>query len=64
MLVVKKESKVKDKLLTIELPVEFKDHDVEVTVRLKRCIEKEIYADQIKIDTRKWKFNREEIHGR
>jgi len=27
-------------------------------------IEKEILADQIQIDTRGWKFNREEIHER
>ena len=27
-------------------------------------IEKGILADQIKIDTKKWKFNREEIHER
>jgi len=64
MLVIKKESRVKDKLITIELPDEFNEHDVEIVIRLKRDIEKEILADQVKVDTRRWKFNREEIHAR
>lgn len=60
MLVIRKESRLKDNFLAIELPDEFKEHEVEITIRLKRDIEKEILADQIKIDTRKWRFNREE----
>ena len=64
MLVIKKESRVKDKLITIELPDEFNEHDVEIVIRLKRDIEKEILADQVKVDTMRWKFNREEIHAR
>ncbi len=64
MLVIRKESKIIDKFLTIELPDEFREQEVEITIRLKRGIEKEILADQIKIDTRKWKFNREEIYAR
>ena len=40
--VLKKEVKVKDKVLTIELPDEFRGKEVEITVRLKREIEKEI----------------------
>ena len=64
MLIIKKDSKVKNKLLTIELPEEFKDHEVEVTVRMKRDIEKELLTDQIKINTKKWKFDRDEIHAR
>jgi hypothetical protein len=64
MLVLKKEAKVKDKVLTIELPNEFNEQDVEIIIRLKSNIEKEIFADQIKIDTKKWEFNREEIYER
>jgi len=64
MLVLKKEVKVKDKVLTIELPNEFNEQDVEIIIRLKSNIEKEIFADQIKIDTKKWEFNREEIYER
>jgi len=52
------------KFLTIELPEEFKGREVEITIRLKESIEKEILADQIKVDTTKWKFNREEIYAR
>jgi hypothetical protein len=63
-LVLKKEVKVKDKVLTIELPDEFKGKEVEITVRLKREIEKEILADQIQVDTTKWKFSREELYER
>jgi hypothetical protein len=62
--VLKKEVKVKDKVLTIELPDEFKGKEVEITVRLKREIEKEILADQIQVDTTKWKFSREELYER
>jgi hypothetical protein len=63
-LVLKKEVRVKDKVLTIELPDEFKGKEVEITVRLKREIEKEILADQIQVDTTKWKFSREELYER
>jgi len=61
-LVLKKEVRVKDKVLTIELPDEFKGKEVEITVRVKREIEKEILADQIQVDTTKWKFSREELY--
>jgi hypothetical protein len=63
-LVLKKEVMVKDKVLTIELPDEFKGKEVEITVRVKREIEKEILADQIQVDTTKWKFSREELYER
>jgi hypothetical protein len=56
--------KIDDKILTIELPEELKGREVEITIRLKESIEKEILADQIKVDTTKWKFNREEIYAR
>ena len=62
--VVRKEIKVKDRILQVELPEEFEGKSVEVIARLKRKIEKEISADKIKIDTTKWKFNREETRKR
>ena len=64
ILIIKKEMKIDDKILTIEIPEEFKGREVEITIRLKESIEKEILADQIKVDTTKWKFNREEIYAR
>ena len=64
MIIVKKEAKTKDGVLHIELPNEFKDKPLEITVRLKRDIEAEICADRIKIDTRRWRFNREEVYER
>lgn len=63
MLIVKKESNVRNKLLMIELPEEFKGHDVEITIRLKRDIERYLLTDQIKIDTKKWTFDRDEIYA-
>jgi hypothetical protein len=63
ILVIKKEMKIDDKILTIELPEEFKGQEIEITIRLKENIEKEILADQIKIDTTNWKFDREEIYA-
>jgi hypothetical protein len=64
MLIIKKESKVEDKFLTIELPDEFKNQNVEIIVRLQRDIEKNILADQVRVDTKKWKFLREDIYAR
>jgi len=64
LLIVKKESKIRNKSLLIELPEEFNDRDVEITIRLKRDIEKDLLTDQIKIDTKKWKFDRDEIYAR
>ena len=62
--IIKKEVKVENRILTIELPEEFKGQEIEITIRLKENIEKkEILADQIKIDTTNWKFNREEIYA-
>jgi len=62
--VIRKEIKVKNRILQVELPEEFEGKSVEAIVRLKRNIEKEISADKIKIDTTKWKFNREETRKR
>ena len=62
--VVRKEAKIKNSILQVELPEAFEGKSVEAIVRVKRNIEKEISADKIKIDTTKWKFNREETHER
>ncbi len=64
MTVVKKEKiRAKNGVLHITLPDEFKDKTVEVLVRIESKIEKKLLIDTIKIDTKKWKFNREEIYG-
>ncbi len=60
---IKKELRARDKFLTIELPEEFRNQKIEILIRLKEEIEKELLADKIKIDTTKWKFNREEIYA-
>ena len=62
---IRKEIRVKDRILQIELPKEFEGKIVETIIRLKRRdIEEGILADKIRIDTKKWKFDREEAHGR
>jgi very-short-patch-repair endonuclease len=37
---------------------------VEVEVRLENEIVKKLLIDCVKVDTRQWKFNREEIYGK
>jgi hypothetical protein len=64
MVIIKKDSLVKDKRVTVELPEDFNNKEVEITIRLKSTIEKDLLIDQVAIDTTKWKFNREEIHAR
>ena len=62
--IVRKEIKVKNRILQMEFPEEFQGKTVETTIRLKRNIEEEILADKIRIDTTNWKFNKAEIHER
>ncbi len=62
--ILKSKIKVTDGILSIQLPDEFKDKVVEVIVKTEREITAKLMIDAIKIDTTKWKFNREEIYGR
>ncbi|MBI5678099.1 MAG: hypothetical protein HZC52_06340 [Planctomycetes bacterium] len=48
----------------MQLPDEFKDKVVEVIVKTEDEIMTKLMIDSIKIDTARWKFNREEIYGR
>jgi hypothetical protein len=63
MTVVKEKIKAKNGVLHMNLPDEFKDKMVEVVVKLESEIEKKLMIDTIRIDTSKWKFNRDEIYG-
>jgi hypothetical protein len=63
MAIVKSRIKVEDNMLNMKLPEEFRNKIVEVTVSLANEIEKKLMLDIIKIDTKKWKFNRDEIYG-
>lgn len=63
MLVVKNRVKAKNGILRINLPNEFKDKMVEVVVKVESEIEKKLLTNTIKIDTKAWKFNRDEIYG-
>jgi predicted Zn-dependent protease with MMP-like domain len=63
MTVVKEKVKVKNGVLHMNLPDEFKDKMVEVVVKIESEVAKKLMIDSIKIDTSKWKFNRDEIYG-
>ena len=63
MVVLKSRVKVEDGILHMKLPEEFKDKTVEVVVKVENEIAKKLLIDTIRIDTTKWKFNREEIYG-
>ena len=58
---MKKKVKAKNGVLRMNLPDEFKDKMVEVVVKIDSEIEKKLMLDTIRIDTTKWKFNRDEI---
>lgn len=63
MTVVKEKIKAKNGVLHMNLPEEFRDKMVEVVVKIESEIEKKLMIDTIRIDTSKWKFNRDEIYG-
>jgi len=63
MAIVKSRVKVEDNMLNMKLPEEFRNKIVEVTVSIANEIEERLMLDIIKIDTKKWKFNRDEIYG-
>ena len=59
MTVVKEKIKAKNGVLHMNLPDEFKDKIDEVVVKIESEIEKKLMIDSIRIDTSKWKFNRD-----
>jgi hypothetical protein len=63
MILIKDKMKAADGMLHIKLPDEFKDKTVEVVVKTEEIANK-LLSDTIKIDTTRWKFNREEIYNR
>ena len=62
--ILKSKIKVTDGILHMQLPDEFKDKIVEVIVKTEDEITTKLMINSIKIDTTRWKFNREEIYGR
>ncbi len=62
--ILKSKIKVTDGILHMQLPAEFKDKVVEVIVKTEDEITTKLMINSIKIDTTRWKFNREEIYGR
>ena len=62
MLIVKDKITVEDGILHMKLPDEFKDKIVEVIVKVESEVERKLLINIIKVDTTKWKFNRDEIY--
>lgn len=63
MIVVKEKIRAKNGVLHMNLPDEFKNKIVEVVVKIESELGKKLMIDTIRIDTSKWKFNRDEIYG-
>jgi hypothetical protein len=58
-----KKIKSESKSVHIELPKNFVNKDIRVIIELdENKTEKLLFTDKIKIDTKSWKFNREEIY--
>ncbi len=64
MILIKDKMKAKNGVLHIKLPEEFKNRIVEVVVKTEKDIANKLLIASIKIDTIRWKFNREEIYSR
>ena len=63
MTLVKSRIKVEDDMLHLKLPEEFRNKMVEVTISIANEIAKKLMIDTIKVNTKKCKFNRDEIYG-
>ena len=61
---LKKQMHVTSSQISIKVPKDFIDKDVEIIIKKKnKEIEKELLTNEVKIDTKKWKFKREEIYN-
>jgi hypothetical protein len=63
MILLKDKIKPEDGVIHVRLPEAFRDKTVEVVVNLENEAAKKLMTDVIKIDTTKWRFNREEIYA-
>ena len=64
MQIVKRRMKSKDNSISLDIPEYFLNKELEVTIKISReSIEKELLLDVVQIDTKSWKFDREEIYN-
>ena len=63
MILIRQKVKVEDGIINIRLPDDFKDSVVDVVVKTEDDLSARLMLNTVKIDTTKWKFNREEIYG-
>lgn len=63
MELLKKKFKLTDNILTLELPEEFANREVEIIIKSEeKTLAQSLLFNEIQIDTKKWKFNRDEIY--
>ncbi|MBI5402004.1 MAG: hypothetical protein HY959_01270 [Ignavibacteriae bacterium] len=63
MILIRQKVKAEDGIINIRLPDDFKGSVVDVVVKTEDDLSARLMLDTVKIDTIKWKFNREEIYG-
>lgn len=63
MRLLKNKVKPEDGVVHVKLPEAFKDKTVEVVINLENEAATKLMTDVIRIDTKKWSFNREEIYA-
>ena len=61
---VKKQIKIQGNILSLDLPDAFRDKEFEVIVKIREdIISEKLLLNEVEIDTRSWKFDREEIYN-
>jgi hypothetical protein len=61
---VKKQIKIQGNILSLDLPDAFRDKELEVIVKIREdIISEKLLLNEVEIDTRSWKFDREEIYN-
>lgn len=63
MLVLKERIKVEGDVIQMRLPKKYIGKFVNVTIDIEDDLRERMMLYKIKIDTREWKFNREEIYA-
>ena len=64
MNMLKKKMVMDKSTLSLELPLEFLNKEIEVIVKIIDTeLEDKLLLSKVNIDTKKWKFNREKIYN-
>ncbi|MDQ7831977.1 MAG: hypothetical protein RDU30_09595 [Desulfovibrionaceae bacterium] len=63
MLVVRKKTKAGEGVLHMELPETYQGKTLLVTIKTEQDIARDLLLDTVRVDTRGYVFDRDEIHG-